>query len=369
MKKSFSRKGFTLVELLVVIAIIGILIGLLLPAVQAAREAARRMQCTNQLKQLGLGIQNFHDVQGFLPNASHQIVLRKYSATNGSYGRFSGLFVMLPYIEQNALYTTGVKNVENGAVPWSNGADYATCHQINTFLCPSDSNGFTEVGKRGCTNYRLCRGDITLDWNWDEARSPFSNGEKKKMNFSSMTDGTSNTVFLSECAVGTVSNERKVKGGQVALGDQWYNGNKVNDSFNFTPSICSAARGSDGDIASAYGVVTVGDQLMGQRWGDAMDPYTLFWTILPPNAPTCAVGNENRVISTASSYHSGGVNICMGDGAVKFVSDTIDCGKQGESLAGKVNDANRPQDYGGKSIYGIWGALGSASGGETTASL
>ncbi len=367
MKKSFSRKGFTLVELLVVIAIIGILIGLLLPAVQAAREAARRMKCTNQLKQLGLAVQTFHDAQGYLPNASYQKLFKKYDGVNGQWGRFSGLYVLLPYIEQNALYTQGINNIEANACPWNDGADYATCHQVEAFLCPSDSNGLTEVGQRGCTNYRLCRGDITLDWDWDEARSPFSNGNKKKMNLSSITDGTSNTAFLSECCVGNVSNERKVKGGQVALGDQWYNGNKVNDSFHFTPSICSAARGSDGDVASAYGVVTVGDQLMGQRWGDAMDPYTLFWTILPPNAPTCAVGNENRVISTASSYHSGGVNVVMGDGAVRFISDTIDAGDQGANLVGKVNDAGRPQDYGGKSIYGIWGSLGSAAGGETVA--
>ena len=105
MKRTFSssKGGFTLVELLVVIAIIGILIGLLLPAVQAAREAARRMSCTNNLKQLGLAAQNFHDVQNYLPNASYQKVLASYSGVNGSYGRFSGLFVMLPYMEQNAL--------------------------------------------------------------------------------------------------------------------------------------------------------------------------------------------------------------------------------------------------------------------------
>ena len=116
-------------------------------------------------------------------------------------------------------------------------------------------------------------------------------------------------------------------------------------------------------------VVTVGDQLMGQRWGDAHDPYTLFWSIMPPNAPTCARGNENSVRSTASSYHSGGVNVCMGDGAVKFVSDTVNCGDLSKDTYEVVNDKSRPQDYGGKSIYGVWGAMGSAAGGETTSSL
>ena len=366
---SKKTSGFTLVELLVVIAIIGILIGLLLPAVQAAREAARRMQCTNQLKQLGLGVQNFHDVQGFLPNASYQILFKKYSdGTNGQWGRFSGLYVLLPYIEQNALYTQGIKNIEANACPWNDGADYATCHQVNTFLCPSDANGMTEVGKRGCTNYRLCRGDLSLNWDWNEARSPFSNGAQKKMTLSSVTDGLSNTVFLSECVVGTTQNERKVKGGQVVMD---YTGGHTTDWGNlyFNPSLCNAARGADGDIASAYGVVTVGDQLMGQRWGDAHDPYTLFWTIMPPNAPTCSRGNENSVRSTASSYHSGGVNVCMGDGAVKFVSDTVNCGDLSKDTYDVVENKSRPQDYGGKSIYGVWGAMGSAAGGETTSSL
>ena len=364
MKKSFSRKGFTLVELLVVIAIIGILIGLLLPAVQAAREAARRMQCTNQLKQLGLAVQNFHDVQKFLPSASFQKLFKKYDGINGQWGRFSGLYVLLPYIEQNALYTTGINNIEANASPWSGGAEFAHCNQVNTFLCPSDSNGQTEVGTVGCTNYRLSRGDLSLNWDWNEARSPFANGNVKKMNLSSITDGLSNTVFLSECVVGTAQNQRKVKGGQAVMD---YTGGHTTDWGNlyFNPSLCNAARGADGDIASAYGVVTVGDQLMGQRWGDAHDPYTLFWTIMPPNAPTCCRGNENGVRSTASSNHSGGVNACMGDGAVRFISDTIDCGDLSKDTYDVVDNKSRPQDYGGKSIYGIWGAMGSAAGGES----
>ena len=97
-------QGFTLVELLVVIAIIGILIGLLLPAVQAAREAARRMQCTNNLKQWGLGIQNYHDVQGAFPAAQSWCV----GVWNGDLGysyNWSATFKIFPYLEQGARYT------------------------------------------------------------------------------------------------------------------------------------------------------------------------------------------------------------------------------------------------------------------------
>ena len=368
MTKQNSRSAFTLVELLVVIAIIGILIGLLLPAVQAAREAARRMQCTNQLKQLGLAAQNFHDVQKVLPSASYQTLFKKYSS-NGQWGRFSGLCVMLPYMEQSALYTELLKQVENGGCPWNDGVDYATCNQVDAFLCPSDGRGNTPKGSRGRTNYHLNRGDITLNWDWDEYRGAFSNGNKHEMSFSDFVDGLSSTAFFSEVCIGTSLNMEKIKGGQVNLGGAFNSASTSWDNFYFRPSTCAAARGTNGEISKNYSVVTVTDQLLGQRWADAQNPYTMFYTILPPNAPTCCVSNENSVITSASSNHSGGVNVCMGDGSVRFVSDTIDCGDQTNDLYANVPNKSRPQDYGGKSVYGVWGAMGSAAGGETAASM
>jgi prepilin-type processing-associated H-X9-DG protein len=96
----------------------------------------------------------------------------------------------------------------------------------------------------------------------------------------------------------------------------------------------------------------------------------MFYTILPPNAPTCARGgNEECCITTASSNHSGGVNVCMGDGSVRFVSDTVDCGNQSEDLYNVVRNQSRPQDYGGPSVYGVWGAMGSSAGGETNTAM
>ncbi|MBQ2849413.1 MAG: DUF1559 domain-containing protein, partial [Thermoguttaceae bacterium] len=118
--KMGGKRGFTLVELLVVIAIIGILIGLLLPAVQAAREAARRMQCTNQLKQLGLAAQNFHDINDYLPNRSAQYLLRTYNRDGNSFERFSWMPVILPYIEQNAMYQQFISELDKGSMtPWT----------------------------------------------------------------------------------------------------------------------------------------------------------------------------------------------------------------------------------------------------------
>ena len=172
----------------------------------------------DRLKELGFAVQNFHDVQGILPSASYQRLFKKYSVVNGNYGRFSGLYVLLPFIEHNDLYVRGINNIEHGA--------------------------------------------------------------KRKTSLSSIVDGTSNTVFFSECVVGTVQNGRDVKGGQVVM--DYSNGRDADwPNLYFTPSLCEAARGADGEISEGYYVVTVADQLMGQRWGDAQAPYTLFWTIMP----------------------------------------------------------------------------------------
>ncbi len=121
------RGGFTLVELLVVIAIIGILIGLLLPAVQAAREAARRMQCTNNLKQLGLGFQNYHDVNGAL-----------MAGTNGANG-LTWAWKILPFIEQNSLYQLITWNPATYHGSDGNAAVFNQKNRISTLCCPSDN--------------------------------------------------------------------------------------------------------------------------------------------------------------------------------------------------------------------------------------
>ncbi|MGI6402230.1 MAG: DUF1559 domain-containing protein [Thermoguttaceae bacterium] len=267
------------------------------------------------------------------------------------------------------VYSIGLDDIEKDRAPW----DYtdqevvAACHPVTAFLCPSDGAGPTNKGERGRTSYHLNRGDITLNWDWYEYRGAFSNGEQHKMSLTDILDGTSNTAFFSEACIGTDATARKVKGGQVALGAAFNNGHTTGwDNFYFTPSVCAAARGPSGAIADGYDVVT-GDQQVGRRWADAHNPYTMFYTILPPNSPTCCVHNENAVVTTATSYHSGGVNGCMGDGSVRFVSETIDAGDQTNDLYDIVPNQERPQDYGGPSVYGVWGAMGTSSGGETIA--
>ena len=164
MTHSKQRHGFTLVELLVVIAIIGILIGLLLPAVQAAREAARRMQCTNNLKQMALAVQNYHDVNGTCPPlcAPYKAYTRVWPGW-GSYTAGVRIF-LLPFIEQTAVYTAFDADANSGSNKAVWDQEWTRNVKIQTFLCPSDgnsnetSNNFSSV-PTGHANVMFCVGD------------------------------------------------------------------------------------------------------------------------------------------------------------------------------------------------------------------
>ncbi|MDR2704878.1 MAG: DUF1559 domain-containing protein, partial [Planctomycetaceae bacterium] len=150
-----SRFGFTLVELLVVIAIIGVLIALLLPAVQAAREAARRMRCSNNLKQWGIALHNYHDTQNAFP-ASQSAVTNQYNPGAASRDTFwSGTFKLFPYMEQGQRYSVissykladhpgidvGPTSDQYGLAPWQgNALPDEMLTPIPTLLCPSDGN-------------------------------------------------------------------------------------------------------------------------------------------------------------------------------------------------------------------------------------
>jgi len=384
---SLGRRAFTLVELLVVIAIIGMLIALLLPAVQAAREAARRMQCTNNLKQLALACHTFVDTHKILPNSAHsynlsvqimqsrgdlsKVIDNRVVEDSSGRNRLSWLCDVLPFIEQNAVYdliSTRVSGMDHTYpwVPWVDPAsDSPNYKKITAFLCPSEGQSMPSNGVQG-TNYRANRGDMPCGYQWGPIwgfpsgisnRGPFAIGSQKIFGFEGISDGTSNTVFIGEAALGDpggVSN--RIKGG-------------VAQYEMPRPSDCLAKRGTGGMLIPAS-VTGPEGQSSGGRWSDSENLYTAFFTILPPNSPSCCSypNNEYDTMVAASSYHTGGANIAKVDGSVSFVSETIST----ENLHLTPNDApvsfgGHWASYSGQAIWGLWARLGSRNGGETAA--
>jgi prepilin-type N-terminal cleavage/methylation domain-containing protein/prepilin-type processing-associated H-X9-DG protein len=369
MKKISLFFGFTLVELLVVIAIIGVLIALLLPAVQAAREAARRMQCTDHLKQMGIALHNFHDAKGTLPNGSYNQTIKMgrigydYDPTWSVFSYFPVIppqVLLLPYLESQTLYDSiAYETRDSDGKPFGVGLDdkpSAYTSKPAIYSCPSDS-GANTVLKNGSNtylagSYRNNWGDLPTERSFVKSRGLFGIGEEDNFGFEGVSDGTSNTLAFSEAVVGTESNRDRVRGG-IAIIDM-----VITDKVTHVPFANLNALASNDTIQSPYS----GVNRSGARWCYSQSVYTAFHTISRPNSPTCADSNPETMIAvSANSYHPGGVNAAMTDGAVRFFSETIDCGPTPStvtSFAGYTASA---------SPRGVWGTLGTRGGGESSA--
>ncbi len=368
-KKHFGRAenrlGFTLVELLVVIAIIGILIALLLPAVQAAREAARRMSCTNNLKQLGLACHNYHDTRNCLP--------ARMTGPAVTISRLSWLYSVLPYMEQGALYsqihTAGTVNAKDGSQTYTELA----CHPwdrnflpwytvIDALLCPSDGAGKSPSPEGlGNSSYSCNCGDLTY-WAGDpRGRGTFI--DLKHRSFGSITDGTSNTMLASEGAI--FSGNLNARKGGIALNRNVQVG---------TAAACWAALDPEDsnrvqDPVYAVGFEGGNQNFCGTRWADGLPMSTGFFAILPPNSPTCFDNSDlgaggTGITRAASSWHTGGVNVALVDGSVRFVSDTIDSGDMSAPSPYAEPGVNW-DDSGKRSPYGVWGGMSTIAHGES----
>ena len=354
-----SRQGFTLIELLVVIAIIAVLIALLLPAVQAAREAARRIQCTNNMKQIGLGLHNYYSTFGvFPPGRMTPDIIKQGVVSNGytSYslanapdapGNWTGIYSVhchiLPYMEQlnayNSLNFAGVNfgQLQNaaGAVVSVNYTGYTMT--AAAFICPSDPYNSPQPG--GENNYRANFGGST----------PYAGGGVRPDNtprpgtdngaftmgpgvsLAQFTDGSSNTAVFGERTKGSNSGAAPDK-------SDYYG------AFGFTPKFVMPA---DSDNLMAFCQNAPSTSIFYQHgryapssgfglqfsdgWGYAWYVSTLYNHVAPPNWKgwDCGVGttisdvpSEHAIVS-ARSKHPGGANILTGDGSVKFVKDTI----------------------------------------------
>jgi prepilin-type N-terminal cleavage/methylation domain-containing protein len=339
------RSAFTLIELLVVIAIIAILIALLLPAVQQAREAARRTQCKNNLKQLGIALHNYHDTFLRFP----ALRMGPNDAANRQ-GDQTGLIYLLPYLDQAPLYN---QIPQDGTVPvvwtttfqpWRNTVGTAV-------LCPSSfipgsGTGISSNGPLGMKSYHFCVGTTIRD-NWAGPTNGMfqfgvlTGGYK---GLRDAVDGSSNTILMSERVIGNF-------GTRSPLGQSVYGISGIDTN----PTLCQATVSNKQYIGSAA-ISTWGH---GTLWAFGHPHWSAVTTVLPPNGPSCYMlssGTTNDNPSNAwgifspTSYHTGGVHVLLGDGAVRFVSENIDAGNYGAPPTPN---------------FGVWGALGTIRGGET----
>ncbi len=411
-----SRPGFTLVELLVVIAIIGVLVGLLLPAVQAAREAARRMSCSNNFKQIGLGVHNYHSAFKQLPTngagTSRAVV---GNVTNNSNRLFlSWLVGITPFVEQQALWeqianpsvqvtqgrtmpgsTIGGMWPAMGPCPWQRAyVPWET--NVPTYRCPSDpAQGLPGHGRN---NYAACIGDALdrvnyggtseygffhnskgggqTDLNWMATRSRaacrgfFWNRREAK--FRDVLDGLANTIMAGEIC--TSNGQREVNADWVR---GFGGGSDPASDITANPNLCKQGVHIDPERPAFYSPTATmhglgSDQCKGCRWADFRPMYTSFTTILPPNDPSCQAGggDYNEGIHSAGSRHQGGAHILMGDGAVIFITDSIEAGNASAPPIERGNNANPgwlgpASAPGSQSPYGLWGALGTRAVKET----
>ena len=359
------RRAFTLIELLVVIAIIAILIALLLPAVQQAREAARRTQCKNDLKQLGLALHNYHDVY-------NRFCYRKggTAGTNpgsgfytGNSNRRSGYVCLLPYLDQAPLFnkieagdlanTTGQGVVyPGGPNAWANWTIWNV--YIDMFNCPSDlPNG---ANNNKSSNFVFSQGDGPLTGTQSPTTPRGLFGYQRCYGVRDVLDGTSNTIAMSEKIKGNWASGNPGTGWDATGGARKIQGTAAQQAGVATsPGLCYAT------VNGQYYKVGVNTKAKsGTLWTDGQMERVAFHTVLPPNGPSCTEddnGNADSAnsVMTATSYHTGGVQVLMADGAVRFVSENINAG----------NASAAPVTGNGQSPYGTWGALGSATGGET----
>lgn len=401
------RTGFTLVELLVVIAIIGVLVGLLLPAVQAAREAARRMSCSNNFKQIGLAIHNYH--------AAYQQMPTQGSGTYGDSGggglgytigtiaspggnnwhRLGFLVGITPFLEQQALWeqisnpfvqdTPGPTNVWQSMGPLTTadisqvGGYDPWVTNIPSYRCPSDpGQGLPSLGR---TNYAACFGDSIqghasefelnrdrnglTDANRAQVATVAQRGAfvpRKVMKFRDVLDGLSNTILCGEIVTDLGDND--IRSTPVRFSARTLAMVSVGGAVSCKAGI-DPLRPRFWRAAGTPGALVVEafiDERRGSKWMSSYSLHTGFFTILPPNTETCYFGNRHQeTIASASSHHQGGAHVLMGDGAVRFITDSIEAGNSNSAM---VTTHTTTLPAGASSPYGLWGSLGTRASKE-----
>ena len=345
------RSGFTLIELLVVIAIIAVLIALLLPAVQSAREAARRVQCNNNLKQLGLAMHNYVSTVEKLP----------WGAGPWGWNDWSGHVMLLPYMEQQSMFN---------AINFANGCADNRCAGMNTtavnnklsaLICPSDSDKLSSVqghnnymgnagsapnsfyggrgggaagsnpsqGSKGVMAGIFCFVGVACD-NGPAPPCGAANGQTPfSIGFADIQDGLSNTAAFSERVKGINSNNSSQFDGRIPSSSLInIAGVPVNGDVNTGdggPALfytrCKAV-----SLANVTSSMLDSQDSSGARWDVGYAADTRYNHVMPPNSTNCDGDNDDagrQTAYSASSRHPGGVNVLMCDGSVKFIKQTV----------------------------------------------
>lgn len=352
------RRGFTLIELLVVIAIIAVLIALLLPAVQAAREAARRIQCVNNMKQIGLAMANYADVHQSTPIHMYRYAWELGDTSRGYSGDKAWLCGILPFVEQSNLFNNINFNftyewVYSGAVSGPSPNDWTVYSTtINSFLCPSDGlksqcsgdgtvsyplGNLNYVGNTGHPRNILLPGDAPNGGTFPPLTGVISMSRmytaqgacrsaaaaastNLTVSFASITDGTSNTAAASEALINDGSGKSNDK--RRTLG---YTNSALVEKID-VPAMTVVQDGLTNYIPYASWSI-----YKGSSWA-----YTDAWEkqvyshLMPPNSPGLNTYNSNTFRCSEgdsamgpSSNHPGGVNLAMMDGSVRFIKNTI----------------------------------------------
>jgi len=323
------------------------------------------MKCSNNLKQLGLALHNYHDSRKGIPANMNG------PAITNVWGCWSAQLILMPYMEQSARYdliTTPTDATTNPPTyvwidaQWTVSADQGL---ISAFACPSDGNSSTPSHRGNAVriSYHPSVGDTIMNLYESSTGSNSKNnrgffaGQHKYNNFGSIADGLSNTIAMSEAVVAARAGDNSVKGG-IAI-----NTSLIPSVIKNIPNPQNRTIFND----------TPSDPGRGCVFADGRFVVNSFQTILPPNSPSSAISTSHTEpgFRSASSFHTGGVNVLLGDDSVHFISETVESGDlsfdvenvTADQIAkGYASDGREPTGF---SPFGVWGRLGTIKGGES----